>query len=81
LFDAFVKASPFPMRPMIKKSLSGALEKRVGAGGTVNPQDVVQAVHDSTPKPFLKGALKAGNGLHKCATLCAGCGDDCPMKP
>lgn len=81
LYDTFVKAPPFPLRPMIKKALNGALEKAVGAGGTVMPQQVIQAVHASTPAPFVKGALKAVAGIYKCESRCAGCGDDCPLKP
>ena len=81
LFDTFVKAPPFPLRPMIKKALTGALEKAVGPGGSVTPQQIIQAVHASTPAPFVKGALKAAVGLHKCETRCAGCTGDCPLSP
>ncbi len=80
LFDSFVKAPPFPLRPMIKKALSGALQRRTG-GGVVQPQDVIQAVHESTPGPFLKGAIKAASGLHKCTTRCEKCSGDCPLAP
>lgn len=81
LFDTLVKAPPFPLRPMIKKALTNALEKRLGTSGRVAPQDVVQAVHDSTPKPFVGGALKAIASMHKCQTRCATCSGDCPLAP
>ncbi len=81
MFDTFVKAPPFPLRPMIKKALNGALEKAVGPGGNVTPAQVIEAVRASTPGPFLKGALKAVAGTYKCETRCAGCGGDCPLTP
>lgn len=81
LYDMFVKAPPFPLRPMIKKALNGALEKAVGAGGSVAPQQVIAAVRASTPAPFVKGALKAVAGVYKCETRCAGCDGDCPLTP
>jgi hypothetical protein len=80
LFETFVKAPPFPLRPMIKRALTGALSKR-RASDSVQPQDVIQAVHDSTPGPFLKGAIKAVSGMHKCATRCEKCASDCPLSP
>ncbi len=81
LFDTFIKAPPFPLRPMVRKALTKALLARVGPDGAADPQSVVAAVRDSTPGPFLKGALKSVAGLHRCETRCAGCGGDCPLAP
>lgn len=81
LYDMFVKAPPFPLRPMIKKALNSALEKAVGAGGSVTPKQVVAAVRSSTPGPFVNGALKAVASVYKCETRCEGCTGDCPLTP
>ena len=81
LYDMFIKAPPFPLRPMIKKSLNAAMEKAVGAGGSVTPAQVIAAVRASTPAPFVNGALKAVASVYKCETRCAGCTDTCPLTP
>ncbi len=81
LYDLFLKAPPFLVRPMVKKALNGALSKAVGAGGAVAPGQVIAAVRASTPAPFVKGALKAVAGVYKCETRCDGCTAECPIAP
>ena len=63
MFEALVKRSPLPMRPMIKKSLSKAIDGMRGDSTQVTEEMVEKAVHESTPKPFVAQALKALDGL------------------
>ncbi len=79
MFEKLIKAPPMPLRPMVKKSMTKTLTEKVGDGGEVLPEHVVEAVRKSTPPPFVSNALKNVVGMHSCATKCDGCKDSCPL--
>ena len=82
LFDALSKGAPLPMRGMIKKALTKALAEVAGGDdAAVAPQQVIDAVKKSTPKPFVGNALKSAAGMHTCAATCDGCNSGCPLSP
>ena len=59
VFDESLKAAPMPFRSVTKKGLMGGLTKVVGEGGDVREADVVRAIRESTPAPFVAQGLKA----------------------
>ena len=59
VFDESLKAAPMPFRGVTKKGLLKGLTKIVGEGGDVREEDVVRAIKDSTPAPFVAQGLKA----------------------
>ena len=59
VFDESLKAAPMPFRGVTKKGLDKGLTKLVGDGGDVREADVVRAIRESTPAPFVAMGLKA----------------------
>jgi len=59
VFDESLKAAPMPFRSVTKKGLTKGLTSIVGDGGDVREEDVVRAIRESTPAPFVAMGLKA----------------------
>ncbi len=59
VFDESLKAAPMPFRAVTKKGLLGGLTKIVGEGGDVREEDIIRAIRESTPAPFVATGLKA----------------------
>lgn len=59
VFEESLKAAPMPFRGVTKKGLLGGLTKIVGDGGDVREEDIVRAIKESTPAPFVGIGLKA----------------------
>ena len=59
MFDESLKAAPLPFRNVTKKGLTNGLTKVVGDGGEVHEEDVVRAIKETTPAPFIGIGLKA----------------------
>ena len=58
IFEKVISLAPAPFRKISKKNLTKALLAKVGSGGTVNEEIMMQTVREVTPKPFLKMGLK-----------------------
>jgi hypothetical protein len=58
VFDESLKAAPGPFRGVSKKNLEKGLTKIVGEGGDVREADIVRAIKETTPAPFLALGLK-----------------------
>ena len=59
VFEESLKAAPMPFRGATKKGLMKGLTKLVGEGGDVREEDVVRAIRETTPAPFVAQGLKA----------------------
>lgn len=58
IFEKVIALAPAPFRKISKKNLTKALLSKVGSGGIVNEDIMMQVVREVTPKPFLKMGLK-----------------------
>ena len=58
MFDKLIESSPKPFRAMTEKKLGEAIAAKVGDGGTVTEDVVVECTKEVTPKPFVGMALK-----------------------
>ena len=58
VYEKCISLSPGPFRKITRKSLNEALEKKVGAGGTVTEEILVACIKEVTPKPFLAMGMK-----------------------
>jgi hypothetical protein len=59
VFDEGVKAAPAPFRAVTQRSLLKGLARLVGDGGEVHEADVVQAIKQNSPAPFIPMGMKA----------------------
>jgi hypothetical protein len=59
VFDESLKAAPMPFRSVTKKSLLKGLTTIVGDGGDVREADIVRAIRENTPAPFVAQGLRA----------------------
>jgi hypothetical protein len=59
VFEESLKAAPLPFRKVTKSSLTKGLTKIVGEGGDVHETDVVKAIKDNSPAPFIAMGMKA----------------------
>jgi hypothetical protein len=59
VFEESLKAAPLPFRKVTKSSLTKGLTKVVGEGGDVHEADVVKAIKDNSPAPFIGMGMKA----------------------
>jgi hypothetical protein len=59
VFEESLKAAPMPFRKVTKSSLTKGLTKIVGDGGDVHEADVVKAIKDNSPAPFIGMGMKA----------------------
>jgi hypothetical protein len=59
VFDEGVKAAPGPFRAVTQRSLLKGLTKLVGDGGEVHEADVVRAIKQNSPAPFIPMGMKA----------------------
>ena len=58
IFDKVISLSPGPFRKIARNNLTKSLLAKVGEGGTVTEEILMQSVREITPKPFLKMGLK-----------------------
>ena len=58
IFDTACKLAPKPFQQITKKSLNEALEKRIGEGGSVTEEVLLECIKEVTPKPFLAMGMK-----------------------
>ncbi len=58
IFETAISLAPKPFRSITKKSLTEAIEKRVGKEGTVTEEIIVDCIKEVTPKPFLGMGMK-----------------------
>jgi len=58
MFDKLIESSPKPFRAMTEKKLGEAIAAKVGDGGTVTEDVVIECTKEVTPKPFVGMALK-----------------------
>ena len=58
VYDVLIESSPKPFRKMTEKKMCEGLEAKVGAGGTVTIDTLVEVTKEITPKPFVGMALK-----------------------
>jgi hypothetical protein len=63
VFEASLKAAPMGFRGVGRTGLEKGLAKVVGEGGEVHEADVVRAIRESTPAPFIGMGLKAAKPL------------------
>ena len=59
VFEESLKAAPMPFRKVTKSSLTKGLAKIVGDGGDVHEADIVKAIKDNSPAPFIGMGMKA----------------------
>ena len=65
IFDKMISGSPKPFQEMTRKRATEALTTKVGDGGTITPEILVEVIKEITPKPFLAMAMKAIEPLLK----------------
>jgi hypothetical protein len=58
MYEKLIESSPKPFRAMTKKKLTEAIMAKVGDGGTVTEDVIVECTKEVTPKPFVGMALK-----------------------
>ncbi len=58
MVETTIKASPFFVRPVVKKQLIKDIRTRVGSDGTVTEGIVIESVTATTPEKFLEKMLK-----------------------
>ena len=58
MFDKMIEASPKPFRAMTEKKLMEAIVAKVGDGGAVTEEALIECVQAVTPKPFVGMAMK-----------------------
>jgi hypothetical protein len=59
VFEEGLKAAPMGFRRISTTNLTKGLVKIVGEGGDVHEADVVRAIKESTPAPFIPLGMKA----------------------
>ena len=59
MYDKLISNSPKPFQEMTRKRINENLTKKVGDGGTVTQDIIVEIVKEVTPKPFLAMAMKS----------------------
>jgi hypothetical protein len=59
MFEEGLKVTPGAFRSIGRKNLMKGLTSIVGEGGDVHEDDVVRAIREFTPKPFVAMGLKA----------------------
>jgi len=59
MFQKLIEGSPKPFRAMTEKKMMEGIEKKVGEGGTVTEDIVIEVVKEITPKPFVSMAMKS----------------------
>ena len=65
IYDKIITGSPKPFQEMTRKKVNETLVNKVGDGGKVTPEILVEVVKETTPKPFLAMAMKAIEPLLK----------------
>ncbi len=58
MFDKLIESSPKPFRAMTEKKLTEAIVGKVGDGGAVTEDTVIECTKEVTPKPFVGMAMK-----------------------
>ena len=58
IFDVSTGLTPGPFRKKAQQMMMEAIIKRVGEGGTVTEEVVVECMKETTPKPFVPIGLK-----------------------
>ncbi|OGL39394.1 MAG: hypothetical protein A2042_05790 [Candidatus Schekmanbacteria bacterium GWA2_38_11] len=59
MYDKLISNSPKPFQEMTRKRMTESLTKKVGDGGTVTQEILLEIVKEITPKPFLAMAMKS----------------------
>ncbi|OGL41400.1 MAG: hypothetical protein A2043_05395 [Candidatus Schekmanbacteria bacterium GWA2_38_9] len=65
IYDKLISGSPKPFQEMTRKKANETLVAKVGDGGKVTPEILVEVVKEITPKPFLAMAMKSIEPLIK----------------
>jgi len=59
MYDKLITGSPKPFQEMTRKRLTETLTTKVGEGGKVTQDILIEVIKEITPKPFLAMAMKS----------------------